>query len=682
MTSLDAAQAVTMYVDALDECDEDEIRAAIEHFEELRCAPIHICFASRHYRQITVQQCIELNLEDQHKHQNDIRKYIDNKLTIRNIGRKTRLATEIEGRSSGVFLWVVLMVRMIRKKTDNGAPYSELLQTLHEVPDGLQSLIGVILESPDAELLCALRWVLLAYRALTVPELYYAIHVSTCRIGFGAHDSAEVGYDDMKAFVLASSRGLTEAKTNLTPSTPDEEHVHPGPIVQLVHESVREYLLAGGLTALGLCSDDSVRASIDAELFSCCRTYLDLVSGGVTDIIKGGNTRIEEMDLDATYPLFDYAPTFMFAHFEAPLSAGLLCLCSLCDLVIETLQSDIGKAVSPLLAEPHRYSTSLLYLAILQNCEGLARAIITAKAKFSSFHDDDSLASARAHVCELPGDDLDVNAHFEGHPSSLLALSLQNCHGITELLLDHGPEVPPLEVVVRYGKQAVQLLLSRSSLAQDQSNALIIHAARELNEGVVEHFLQTSSGVSVRVQALEATLFATDAAHLPRQKGLHTADLRLRIVKLLLDADAGMSESCADFRTQALDAILRCTDWKLWYHNNHTMTLGAVCLLAMKRLLGIGGGIDFDGFDGDCETALVAAAAVGQADLVKHLLEHGADPHCRSTRYGRPVNVALLRGHTEVVSLLNAASTAWIGHSSTRMVSPSSVRTATKPWLL
>lgn len=683
--SLDSGQAVTIYVDALDECDEDEIRAAIEHFEELRCVPIHICFASRYYPQITIQQCIELNLEDQHEHQNDIRRYIDHKLAIRDVGRKSRLATEIKARSSGVFLWVVLVVRLIWKKSDNGALYSELLHTLHEVPSELEYLIGVILESPDAGLLCALRWVLFAYRRLTVPELYFAIRVSTCQISSGAYDPAEANIDDMEAFVLASSRGLIE---NTAPHRPGEKHRRRYSRVQLVHESVREYLLAGGLVTLGLCSDKIVQASMHAELYRCCQTYLGLISGEMTAIIKHSIT--PHRPLDATYPLFEYSSLFVLEHFEDSLNAGLLCLCSLRDLALDAvmyLQHLYDVPLQQQLLEPHRHASSLLYLAISKDHKELAEAIIVADATFHNAPNDNIPANTGAHVCEFPRGGIDINTHFEHRWSSLLVASLERCPEITELLLDRGAHFnADLEFAVgECGKKVVQLLLSRARIhdpiAQDQTNALLIHAASKLNVEVVEHFLQTSLGVGVKVQALEAALLASDHEYDRwRQRDMRAGDARQRIVQLLLDAAVDMTESCVDFRTQALSAILRSTDWKLWHYDGQRMVPGTFRLLAVKQLLGIGGDIDFDfdGLEGNCETALIAAAAVGQSDLVKHLLEHGADPHHRSARYGRAVDVAFRRGHTEVVSVLQAASTAPIGPSSTRMILSASERPSTQ----
>jgi energy-coupling factor transporter ATP-binding protein EcfA2 len=220
ITNLGQDDAITLYIDALDECDEDDVREAIEHFEELGSAALsipislHICFASRYYPRVSIQHCIEILLEEQAEHQQDIKKYVNGRLTIRDITFKAQVASEIEARASGVFFWVVLVIRLIRKRCDGGASQSEIWKCLQEVPDKLQELIGAVLHSPDDALLCTLRWILFAKEPLTLQALYFAIRTGTGRLTSGFWDSYEVNRDDMEALVLASSRGVVELKSD------------------------------------------------------------------------------------------------------------------------------------------------------------------------------------------------------------------------------------------------------------------------------------------------------------------------------------------------------------------------------------------------------------------------------------------------------------------------------------
>lgn len=66
------------YVDALDECTEDDVEKMVSLFEDLgessvmRGIKFHVCFASRHYPHITIERSGTLILEDQDGHKADI----------------------------------------------------------------------------------------------------------------------------------------------------------------------------------------------------------------------------------------------------------------------------------------------------------------------------------------------------------------------------------------------------------------------------------------------------------------------------------------------------------------------------------------------------------------------------------------------------------------------------------
>lgn len=63
-----------LIVDALDECDEDEVRDMVHFIDGLACCveSLDTCFASRHYPNITIRHCEELVLENSDAHERDI----------------------------------------------------------------------------------------------------------------------------------------------------------------------------------------------------------------------------------------------------------------------------------------------------------------------------------------------------------------------------------------------------------------------------------------------------------------------------------------------------------------------------------------------------------------------------------------------------------------------------------
>lgn len=318
-------ESVTIYIDALDECDEDEIREALEHFEELSTSAtskrvrLYICFASRHYPQITLRRSLELSIERQSEHLQDIKTYIHNKMAVRDVECKAELATQIEGRSDGVFLWVVLVIKLLNGKSDKGETRSQLLHTLKEVPDKLKDLIAAILDPPDDVLVCTMKWILFALRPLTLEELYFAIRTGTGQVTTGVWDLIEVNRDGMQAFILESSRGLIDVKTGTKAVRKVRKSIMR---VQLVHESVREYLLTGGLLTLGRCSDETVAAGIHFELSKWCQLYFSF-DEKIHPLLSDHEELHGQSDYDdlESYPLLQYAASTAWEHLEIAYTA-------------------------------------------------------------------------------------------------------------------------------------------------------------------------------------------------------------------------------------------------------------------------------------------------------------------------------------------------------------------------
>lgn len=98
------------YIDALDECDEQQIRDMVEFFEELSeyCRgegiKLRVCFSSRHYPYITIRSGIQLTLEGQPGHNKDMESYIENYLRIENPVLFDSLKSTILDKAAGIFL--------------------------------------------------------------------------------------------------------------------------------------------------------------------------------------------------------------------------------------------------------------------------------------------------------------------------------------------------------------------------------------------------------------------------------------------------------------------------------------------------------------------------------------------------------------------------------------------------
>lgn len=208
------------YIDALDEGeDEDQIRDMVAFFEELsetavsKDIRLSIYFASRHYPHISVRHSEEIIMDDYEGHRGDIASYIQSRLVCRQPSLKEELVTDIIHRSSGIFLWVVLVVRILNTESDRGNQH-RLRTSLQAIPKGLYGLFGGIIGKDDADcaFLPTLLWVLFAKRSLNPVELYLAVVHCTNPDSPSSvvWDWKAVDRTSIKNFITSSSRGLMQ----------------------------------------------------------------------------------------------------------------------------------------------------------------------------------------------------------------------------------------------------------------------------------------------------------------------------------------------------------------------------------------------------------------------------------------------------------------------------------------
>jgi hypothetical protein len=281
-------ESLTCCIDALDECKEDDVRDMLQLFEDLgematsEGLPFSVCFTSRHYPNITIAHVEELLIDNLHGHQNDISKYVDRRLKLYHVGKVLRkeLVAEIQKRSSGVFLWVVLVVGILNKTGDRGDIHL-LRNRLWELPTDLRELFDNIVERKDSgvNFLPIMQWMLYSSRPLSATELYFAVMVSTDSLSETTIrcDAEVVNERVLRDFITTSSKGFLEVVA-----------VHAGHYgiassdlsVQFIHESVREFFVVYGLQRIDArlgASGKSVAEASHQQLARCCLSYMQLI---------------------------------------------------------------------------------------------------------------------------------------------------------------------------------------------------------------------------------------------------------------------------------------------------------------------------------------------------------------------------------------------------------------------
>ncbi|TVY68789.1 Vegetative incompatibility protein HET-E-1 [Lachnellula suecica] len=236
------SRSLMIFVDALDECERKQVAGMVCFFEEL-CdrakrsqARLQICFSSRHYPTIFVERGIEVILEDETGHTDDIKQYIKSKLRLGISKQADSLRSEILDKSSRIFLWVVLVLDILHSEYPNSSiSIKRIRERLDEIPPGLTDLFEMIL-TRDGEnleqLRVCLKCVLFALRPLEPQELYFAVQLGLNRESSTYWDQDDINIDQLRTFVRSSSKGLAEATRYGQASE-----------VQFIHESVRDFLL-------------------------------------------------------------------------------------------------------------------------------------------------------------------------------------------------------------------------------------------------------------------------------------------------------------------------------------------------------------------------------------------------------------------------------------------------------
>jgi hypothetical protein len=148
---------LVLMIDALDECDQQEIRSMVQSLgslaqaRELQGVTLSTCFASRHYPSITVRFCDSLSMEKSKGHEQDILMYARDSLAIRPDVQREEILNQVIRKAEGAFLWVVLVVRILNESFDKGQSHDQLLDALSSIPDDLDALLASIISNAASD---------------------------------------------------------------------------------------------------------------------------------------------------------------------------------------------------------------------------------------------------------------------------------------------------------------------------------------------------------------------------------------------------------------------------------------------------------------------------------------------------------------------------------------------------
>jgi hypothetical protein len=319
---------VTCFIDALDECPEGEIRDMIEFFEELGESTaeegigLRVCFSSRHYPQVTIKKCQPMILDGQDGHEDDIARYVKSKLKVRGkTAEDVRVA--VQAKAKGIFMWVVLVTRILNEESDRGSNNAKLRKCLDQIPAELHELFQDILQrgiQDNRHLVPILQWISFAQTPLTREELYFAVHSGDPDfVASQPWDPDEDDAESMDLFILETSKGLAEMTKGKKPT------------IQFIHESVRDYLSETGFAALAPELSGNLLGLTHDYLKRCCLNFITepvlarLSLPPTFDFPKAKSEEAKSLrkKASAMFPFLDYATDHIVSHAELACSNGV-----------------------------------------------------------------------------------------------------------------------------------------------------------------------------------------------------------------------------------------------------------------------------------------------------------------------------------------------------------------------
>ncbi|KLU88157.1 hypothetical protein MAPG_07144 [Magnaporthiopsis poae ATCC 64411] len=271
---------VILFIDALDECGEKPARDVIDYLSDLlEILPstdyqFGVCFSCRHYPILELDGGSTIQLDTENTA--DISLYVRGRFSRRHPG--AHIERLISDRSQGVFMWahfVVERVMQLELKGESRAKIEiEIMKTPQALEDLYRELIRDVEDRPST--LKLMQWICFSTRPLTTDELQWAMAVDpdgshkslkSCRQSGGFIES-----DRIDRRIKALSCGLAE----IVPSSDT-------PVVQFIHQSVKDFFVEAGLSVLDNTSMSAIGMA-HYRLSKICISYLAIEEiGQLTD---------------------------------------------------------------------------------------------------------------------------------------------------------------------------------------------------------------------------------------------------------------------------------------------------------------------------------------------------------------------------------------------------------------
>jgi len=319
-----------IFIDALDECNETQVREAVRRFEVslglARSMGLQrkICWTSRYYPIVSLRSEVAAEISvDEHNFE-DILRFVEEELPLQLDSSLALIRQSLLANANGVFLWVDLVTKKILRAIDRGKPLEGLLYSIPVELDDLYYEIFQELEElreVGEDLIQISQWILCSFRPLSLAEINTALGIQHESYIWQAERSSEEVAKRMKRRIVDVSGGLFEVVP-----LPDNDDIWQAK-VQVIHESVREFFFFGkGLRLLGSSSRSDIFSMADKKIVLTGFHALSLAAARTLDIpgrtqyaapLEGMLTFLLSSQPQLEIPfLRNYIASYLFQHLD------------------------------------------------------------------------------------------------------------------------------------------------------------------------------------------------------------------------------------------------------------------------------------------------------------------------------------------------------------------------------
>jgi ankyrin repeat protein len=577
---------------------------------------------------------------------------------------------ELLSRAQGVFLWVRLVIYDLRGCAQYLDSADEIKKVLDSIPDELDDLYSRLLMKVGSNLLhkteTMLRWVLFAKRPLTLEEFGYAIAIRSFERQFSSIEDIEAwippsqSQETIKSTIQTLSGGLLEIVSR-------HENQGGGSLVQLIHQSAREFLISRPRMVSGV--EMRLAKSIsNAHITDVCISYLKL-----SRPCQQSNDKHRGID-----SFISYAGQHWPAHLHDASSSGYLSTYSDAESKEEmemepkrtflNAQNFIFSRSASFWISAFQYGRNPVEIAYEEKFHRIIKNGMERKFKFDlPDYDVEVLEGAVALGYEeivrevLLKSEKDPNVlkpHSDRYWAALYTATIKGYEGIVQLLMQHKANVKAhcgecgnalYDAKIKGLERMTRILIKNGANFHPQPKGTeyrrALYSTKYLRDlSMIRFLVENGADVNPQYRIYRNRTSISKSHNIPPQEHLSSPQMELSVlqnaiwenstvdaVKILIDGGADIN---------APDGIL-----------GNALTIAVKKLnLEIVQLL-VENGVNIDAQGGEYGNALQAASTKGM-EIVKYLVENGANIKVKGGKYGGALQAAAYHQNWDVLRFL------------------------------